>query len=183
MAVIDAPVSGEPGAPIAIKFEPLGLLHAEIDHQIEGGFVVRFHCTQEERQVLAARIDWLKHHVLHQVSERRRHKRILPRHPHAQVVLAGRHSVPCLIIDMSCSGVAVSADIEPPVTTLLAVGAVPGHVVRHLDYGFAVEFNELQDIDQLEALLTLKSGAEKQLAASVLGLSRETSESSGDAKG
>lgn len=171
MAVLDAPVAGEPGAPIALRFDPLGLLHGEIDHEIEGGFVVRFHCTEEERQVLAARIDWLKHRVLHQVSERRRHKRILPRHPHAQIVMAGRPTVPCLIIDMSCSGVAVSADIAPPVTTLLAIGAVPGHVVRYLDYGFAIEFHKLQDIDQVEALLTLKSGAEKQLAASILGLS------------
>lgn len=183
MAVFDAPVSGGPGAPIAVRFDPLGLLHGEIDHEIEGGFVVRFHCTEKERKILAARIDWLKHRVLHQVSERRRHKRILPRHPHAQIVMAGRPSVPCLIMDMSCSGVAVSAQIEPPVTTLLAVGAVPGHVVRHLDYGFAVEFGELQDIDQLEALLTLKSGAEKQLAASVLGLSRKSPEPSGDASG
>ncbi|GLQ57707.1 PilZ domain-containing protein [Devosia nitrariae] len=153
-------------------------LRGEIDYEIEGGFVVRFHSTDEERQILAGRIDWLKHHVLHQASERRRHKRILPRHPHAQIVMAGGRSVPCLIIDMSRSGVAISADIKPPAMAVLAVGAVPGRVVRHLDYGFAVEFNELQDIDQLEALLTLKSRAEKHLAASVLGLSRQAPERS-----
>jgi len=170
MAVFDAPVSGKAGTALAMRFDPLGLLHGEIDHEIAGGFVVRFHCTQTEREALAARIDWLKHHVAHQAPERRQHKRVLPRHPHAKVVMAGGQTVPCLIIDMSRSGVAVSADIAPAITTLLAVGSVPGRVVRYLEYGFAVEFNDLQDLDKLEALLTLKSGAEKELAASVLGL-------------
>jgi hypothetical protein len=171
MAVFDAPVSGEVGTPIAMRFDPLGLLHGEIDHEIPGGFVVRFVCTDDEREALAGRIDWLKHYVAHQVPERRQHKRVLPRHPHANIVLAGGHTMPCLIIDMSRSGVAVSADIAPPATTLLAVGSVPGRVVRYLDCGFAIEFSALQDLDKLEALLTLKTGREKRLATKVLGLS------------
>jgi hypothetical protein len=59
----------------------------------------------------------------------------------------------CFVIDMSPSGAAVSADVQPPVGTPLAVGACVGRVVRHLELGFAVQFVEQQPRDVLERLV------------------------------
>ena len=55
----------------------------------------------------------------------------------------------CLIIDMSVSGVAVSAEIVPALDTPVAVGRVVGRVRRHFTEGFAIEFLELQKLDTL----------------------------------
>jgi len=46
----------------------------------------------------------------------------------------------CHIVDVSMSGVAVSAEIQPPTGTPLAIGACVGRVVRHFPNGFAVKF-------------------------------------------
>ena len=60
----------------------------------------------------------------------------------------------CFVIDMSVSGIAVSADVQPQIGMPLAVGACIGRVVRLLPEGFAVKFVETQnrhDLDQLIA--------------------------------
>ena len=46
------------------------------------------------------------------------------------------------MIDVSVSGAAVSAELQPEIGTPLAVGACIGRVVRHLANGFAVQFVE-----------------------------------------
>ena len=59
----------------------------------------------------------------------------------------------CFVIDISTSGVAVSADVQPEIGTPLAVGSLVGRVVRHLDDGFAVQFVQVVDADGLEQKL------------------------------
>ena len=44
----------------------------------------------------------------------------------------------------------MSADIQPTVGTPLAVGSFVSRVVLHLANGFAVQFFQLQDIDDLK---------------------------------
>lgn len=157
-AVMNAPVSGAPGDVLSVTLQGLGLLHGRISRVLDGGFAVAFDCSDEERTTLAARIDWLKRRALKAVSDRRAHKRVLPRETRAELVLGDGGRISCFIIDMSQSGVAVSADVLPPLGSPAGVGAVPGRVVRHITGGFAVQFAELQQIGQLEALLTQKSG-------------------------
>jgi len=52
----------------------------------------------------------------------------------------------CFVIDVSPSGVAVSADVEPEIGTRLAVGQAVGHVVRRFNEGFAVQFDRLYEM-------------------------------------
>jgi hypothetical protein len=59
----------------------------------------------------------------------------------------------CFIIDISTSGVAVSANVQPEIGTPLAVGTLVGRVVRHLDDGFAVRFVKIEDSETLEQKL------------------------------
>ena len=57
------------------------------------------------------------------------------------------------IIDMSRSGVAISADIAPKPGARMTIGCLQGQVVRQLDVGFAVQFAELQPAEGLEAAM------------------------------
>jgi hypothetical protein len=56
----------------------------------------------------------------------------------------------CFVIDMSVSGAAVSAEVQPPIGMPLAIGACVGRVVRLLPDGFAVKFVEQQNRHGLE---------------------------------
>ncbi len=59
----------------------------------------------------------------------------------------------CFVIDISASGAAVSADVVPDVGTILAIGQVPGKVVRHFAEGFAVKFKQTQRANLVEKLV------------------------------
>jgi hypothetical protein len=96
---------------------------------------------------------WLKESQNLKVSDRRRHKRIIPQEPRSTLVLADGRILECFIIDMSASRAAVSADIIPRIGTPLAVGKVVGKVIRHFDDGFAVRFNEIQDLGHVERMV------------------------------
>jgi hypothetical protein len=169
-AVINAPVVGVPGDAFTVTFQTLGIIRGQVARVLDGGFVARFECTDAERALLGSRIDWLKRKTLKTVSDRRAHKRVLPRDTRSKLVLGDGSRYDCFIIDMSQSGVAVSADVLPPIGSLAGVGAVPGRVVRHIETGFAVQFAELQPMDELEGLLTLKTSKNRMLAAERLGL-------------
>lgn len=59
----------------------------------------------------------------------------------------------CFVIDVSFGGVAVSAELQPPVGTPLAIGSCVGRVVRVFRTGFAVKFVGKPDIDDLSRLI------------------------------
>ena len=66
-------------------------------------------------------------------------------------MLADGSSIPCLVIDASMSGVAVSSELQPEIGTPLAVGSCVGRVVRHFHDGFAVRFvDPLASMTELE---------------------------------
>lgn len=169
-AVLNAPVAGEPGDSFTATLEGLGIVRGQVTRVLPDGFAASFDCTEAERAQLGARIDWLKRKSLKAVSDRRQHKRVLPRETRAKLVLGDNTRFDCFLIDMSQSGVAISADVLPPLGTLAGVGAVPGRVVRHLEAGFAVQFNQLQTLDQLEAMLTLRTRDDRVAAGERLGL-------------
>lgn len=169
-AVVNAPVTGKPGDALTMTLQGLGIIRGKISRVLDGGFAVAFECSEPERSALGARIDWLKRRTLKTVSDRRGHKRVLPRETRANLILGDGSRLDCFIIDMSQSGVAISADALPPLGSLAGVGAVAGRVVRHIEAGFAVQFAELQPIGQLEALLTLKTSDHRMLAGEKLGL-------------
>jgi hypothetical protein len=62
----------------------------------------------------------------------------------------------CFVIDLSVTGAAISGDIVPDVGTVIAVGKIVGRVVRHLEAGFAVKFEDMQDRANVESLATCR---------------------------
>jgi hypothetical protein len=164
-AVVSADVDVSRGEPVALRFDTLGIRHGEIERVFKGGFVVRFPEAEAVDDTLTKSIDWLKLKSRGKIAERRRHKRVLPREGAAKLVLGTDHIVGCTIQDMSQSGAAVLCDDVPAIGRLVAVGSVPGRVVRHFPGGFGMQFVETQSLETVEALMTLRNAAEKSLAA------------------
>jgi PilZ domain-containing protein len=79
--------------------------------------------------------------------------RIVPASPHSTLTFADGTIRGCFVIDMSVSGIAVSADVQPQIGTPLAVGACIGRVARLLPDGFAIKFVDRQNRDDLDRLI------------------------------
>jgi hypothetical protein len=128
-------------------------VRGKIRRHVEGGFVMAIDADQEERERLAARIDWYKKRTFAGVTDKRAHRRFLPREPRSALVLASGVVLQSLVIDMSASGAAVSADADPQIGEPLAVGRVVGRVVRKLEVGFAIQFLEPLEAGEVEDML------------------------------
>ena len=77
------------------------------------------------------------------------HERSAPRHPSQKLVLPTGTVSDCRVIDVSLSGASVATRLRPDLNTLVVLGRLRGRVVRHHDHGFAIEFVEVQDPDNL----------------------------------
>lgn len=154
--LLAAPVAGPPGERVITHFDQFGRLEGSIIRVLSRGFVMSVAATEEEREKLAGKLAWLEDHKNHDAHEARKHERVVPRNPYSCLTLADGRTQTCFVIDMSASGVAVSADLLPELGTVLAVGRVVGRVRRHFAEGFAVEFVQVQNIDLLPSLLLRK---------------------------
>jgi len=155
LMVASAPVLGAPGEELSANFEPFGTVRGRVERLIDGGFSMAIETTAEERELLTKRIGWYKKRVFHGVADKRAHRRVMPRDPRSTILFADGTRLACLIIDMSRSGAALSADVQPDLGTPLALGRVVARVVRWLDVGFAVQFVVEQEPDSLEDRLHL----------------------------
>ncbi|UYO00293.1 MAG: PilZ domain-containing protein [Devosia sp.] len=153
LLVAVGPVVGKEGELVATHFDEFGILRGRITRRLPSGFVLDLQLNEAERDKLGAKIEWQKKHVHAQVPDKREHRRILPREPRSTITLGDGTRIPCFVIDVSQSGVAVSAPISPEVGTPMAVGRVVGRVVRYLDVGFALQFIQLQAPEGLETIL------------------------------
>lgn len=153
MAVMTGPVAGRPGDRVVAHFDQFGIVRGLVARQLPSGFVLKLQLDDIERNKLGAKISWHKKHALGVLPDRRAHKRIIPREPRTLITLGDGKQVPCFVIDISQSGVAVSADLWPAIGTPMAVGKLVGRVVRYLDVGFALQFMQVQELDQLEVLM------------------------------
>jgi hypothetical protein len=155
LMVASAPVLGAPGEELSANFEPFGTVRGRVERLIDGGFSMAIETTADERALLIKRIGWYKKRVFHGVADKRAHRRIMPRDPRSTILSGDGTRLPCLIIDMSRSGAALSADVQPDLGTPLAVGRVVARVVRWLEVGFAVQFMVEQETESLEDRLHL----------------------------
>lgn len=153
MAVVVGPVVGKEGEIVTAHFDEFGILRGRISRQLPSGFVLDLMLNPVDRNKLGAKIVWRKKHVHDQFPDKREHKRILPRDPRTVITLGDGTVVPCFVIDISQSGIAVSAQIWPDLGTPMAVGKLVGRVVRYLDVGFALQFLQVLPLEQLEIMM------------------------------
>ena len=143
----------KPGETVAAHFTAFGLLKARVARRSDGGFVMDILLSDDERHKLARKIEWQRRVRLEDLPDRREHRRIVPLNPNTVLTMADGSAVPCFVVDISMSGVALSAATLPPRGTRVRVGSLSGQVVRRLDVGFAVEFDAVQDFAELERLV------------------------------
>jgi PilZ domain len=150
-----APVSGRLGERAFASVDHLGKFKGSIIRLLEGGFVMSIVATDEERNKLAAKIDWFEQFKNFDIADQRADARFVPENPRSRIVFADGRSEECFILDLSASGAAISAQTIPEIGSVLALATVVARVVRHFDGGFAVRFVERQDVQRLEARLIL----------------------------
>lgn len=152
---VTAPVVGTQGEQLTSNIDGIGIVSGRIERHIPDGFVFDIEASDDERAKLASKIRWLKQNRSRREQDRRDHPRLVPREPRSLLKLADGRVLRCMLIDISRSGAAVSADVPPQVGLPLTVGTVPGKVVRPLTVGFAVQFDELLPTEGLEKRLCL----------------------------
>jgi hypothetical protein len=151
--VIASPVTAKMDARVIAYIDHLGKFDGLVMCVLQRGFVMSVNTKQHERRKLAAKIEWLQQHKNSEVREQRTDSRFVPKNPYSRMILADGHVETCLILDVSVSGAAISADTIPAIGTVLAVGTITSRVVRHFDEGFAVRFIERQSRDTVEMSL------------------------------
>jgi hypothetical protein len=151
--LVAAPVLGPPGERVISHFGELGKLDGWITDLVEGGFLIDIAATRKAREGLATKLAWLEKKQRDAVVDLRQQQRVIPDNPHTNLIFADGTTVSCFVIDVSPSGVAVSADVEPEMGTRLAVGRAVGHVVRRFNEGFALQFDRVFQMDYLEQII------------------------------
>jgi hypothetical protein len=153
--LIEVPVVGRVGNRIKSYFRDFGHLEGVIGDTANSSFLYQLEMSDTRREKFANKLAWLETTRNDpSIPDVREGARIIPVNPHSTLILADGTTKPCFVIDMSVSGVAVSADIQPECGMPLAVGACVGRVVRLFDDGFAVKFAHPQNRDDLERVIT-----------------------------
>lgn len=156
--IVDVPVVGKVGDRLSAYFRDFGNFEASISDTQTGAILLELEMTRSMREKFASKLTWLeKKQKEPGVPDLRKEARIVPASPHSIMTLADGTIHGCFVIDISSSGAAVSAQLQPQIGTPLAVGACIGRVVRLLPDGFAVKFVEPLNRNELERRLITRS--------------------------
>ena len=104
------------------------------------GFALQTTLPPAKREKLADQLTWLANRQSLGLPEDRRHERISPRDRYTMLRLANGREFTASLIDISISGAALNCDFQPPLGARVVIGSTQAQVVRHLDFGIAVEF-------------------------------------------
>jgi hypothetical protein len=151
--MIAVPVIGAVGERVVSYFGEFGKIDGWISGQLDGGFTLDLALARERREQIAGKISWLEKQQRDLVRDARAEERIVPENPHSTLIFADGSQVGCFVIDMSVSGAAVSADVQPPIGSPLAIGRSVGRVIRHFEEGFAVKFVKPVEREVLEKMV------------------------------
>jgi hypothetical protein len=151
-----APGIGNVGERVVAYLDHIGRVEGKITRLLDNGFAMTVGATPRKRDKLAAQLTWLANRDILNLPEDRRHDRIAPRNPMGVLKMENGSQMPCRILDLSLSGAAVAAEVRPAVGTQVMLGRVPSRVVRHIENGFALEFNHPQLAETIEDNVTAR---------------------------
>lgn len=166
---VTAPVIPAPGEKIVASLGAFGTLRGHVERQFEDGFVVAIVHDEASRDDLNEKITLFTEQLWTGDEDRRGAKRFLPRNPRTVFARPDNWSQPCLIMDYSASGAAISSAFQPAVGEVVTLGQVTAEVVRLFDVGFAVRFFEPQDMETVEQQLEAPSEWQEMLRKAFLG--------------
>jgi len=167
--MVDVPVVGKVGDHITSYFPDFGKLEGKISDAVDGSFLLELEMVRSMRMKIADKLTWLEtKQGDRSIKDLRKDARVIPASPHSTLTLSDGTIHGCFIIDMSIAGAAVSAAVQPPVGTPLAVGACIGRVVRLLPDGFAIQFVAPQNRKHLDRLLVRPAMASRDAGVNSL---------------
>ena len=152
--IVEAPVCGEVGERVKAWIEHFELVAGRVSKIGDRHFGIELELTRKAREVFANRILWVRDHVEEGVPDLRSGQRMPMPNMKPMIILGNGRVQDCFIIDASTTGAAISADIEIKIGTRLALGCVVGTVVRQLEAGFAMKFDDEQEPECLRRLLS-----------------------------
>jgi hypothetical protein len=156
--MVDVPVTGKIGDQVNSYFGDFGQIKGTIADTVNGCFLLEIEMSPERREKMSDQLTWLERKQKDPtMKDARADARIIPAAPHSTLTLGDGSVHSCFVIDMSVSGVAVSAELQPELGTPLAVGACVGRVVRLLPAGFAVQFVERQKLFNLDSMISRRA--------------------------
>ncbi len=135
-----APVRGAPKERVICYIDQIGRIEGTVARQFDSGFALALSVPLSKREKLADQLTWLGNRHALGMPEDRRHERVAPRNPRATLRMPDGRDYPVRIIDLSVSGAAFAAEVNPPIGTPVTLGQTPAHVVRGFAGGVAVEF-------------------------------------------
>ena len=148
--MVEVPVVGKVGDRLTSYFRDFGRFDGRITGIKAGGFLVELEMTQSACEKFAGKLTWLEKKLKDpSIPDVRKDARIVPASPHSTLTMADGSMHGCFVIDMSVSGVAISAQLQPQIGMPLAIG----RVVRLLPDGFAVKLVEPQKRHELDRLI------------------------------
>jgi hypothetical protein len=133
-------VSGALGERVIAHIDRLGRIEGAVIRILSRGFVMSIVASPEDRLKLLDKIEWIEKHKNHDVCDQRTHGRFMPANPYSRLMLADGTTMTCLVIDLSETGAAISADYDPEIGAACALGTIVGRVVRRFAGGFALQF-------------------------------------------
>lgn len=157
--LVDVPVQGKIGDRLTSYFRDFGKLDGHISDIKPGRFLLELDVSHAMREKLSNKLTWLEGKLKNrEIVDQRWYPRAIPARPYSTLTLADGSIHECTVVDMSMTGAAVCAEIQPVVGTPLAVGACVGRVVRNFNEGFAVKFVEKRSQFDLDRFV-LRPGA------------------------
>ena len=135
---------------IVSYIDHIGRIEGKVTQLMQNGFRIAVNATERKRQKLAAQLTWFANRNELGLPEDRRHERIVPRNPNAEIRLPDGDTCPCRIVDLSMSGAALELNARPDIGTQVILGTMRARVVRHFEDGIAIEFATIQPPETLE---------------------------------
>lgn len=154
-ASLFAPAKATPGAEVILYLSALGRFPGVATGLTPTGFEMAFRLTPTKRAQLLEQLKWFADRETGGQPERRRHDRVVPLNPVTVLRLPWGAERVAKIESLSLSGVSIEADIWPDINSVVIVGNKPAIVMRHFDGGFACEFREHLEPDQLDETIRL----------------------------
>lgn len=145
-----SPVPCEENERIVAYLDNFGRIEGRISRCFEGGFAMRITASAFRREKIANLLTWIVNRDSLGLADERNHDRIPPKRQQSKLILPNGETFDCLVLDVSLSGASIAITHRPPLGTLVVLGRMRGHVVRHHEKGVAIKFADLQDPDSIE---------------------------------
>ena len=139
-----APCQVEEGEWIVAYIDQIGRVEGRAVRRFDCGFAMAFKATRHKREKLAAQLTWLINRDTLDMPDGRRFERILPQNSTSQLHLPDGRVLSCRVIDVSIGGALIAVRERPPIGTRVQLGKLKASVIRHDDYGVALQFDDIQ---------------------------------------